>query len=102
MQLQGTCLYRRPYTGPVIPHRPLIIAALKTTLKHWNKFMRIVLKGCTGSFAPMSNRLWSGIWIAAISSMVLPGSSAKTVAMNTYWPFPVNADIFAHPVIKRG
>ena len=64
--------------------------------------LKIDLKGYTASFAPMSERLWSGIWIVATSSTALPGSSAKTAVMNTYWPFLVNAATFAHPVIKRG
>jgi len=66
------------------------------------KIMKIVLKEYTASFAPMSNRFWSGIWIAVISKTALPGSSAKTAAMNIYWFFPVNDAIFARPVIKRG
>jgi hypothetical protein len=64
--------------------------------------MWIVLKGCTGSFAHMSNRLWNGIWIMAIFSTALPGSSADTAVMNTCWSFPVNADIFVPPALKRG
>ena len=86
MQSPGSCLGLLPYTDPEILNRPLTIAALKTTLKPWNKSMKIDLKGYTVSFAPMSERLWSGIWIAAISSTALPGSNAKTATMNTYWP----------------
>jgi hypothetical protein len=37
-----------------------------------------------GFFRPMSNRLWSGFWTAMFSKTALPGSSAKTAAMNTY------------------
>ena len=86
MQSSGICLYLHPYIVLEIPNKPLTITALKTTLKPWNKSMKIDLKGYTASFAPMSERLWSGIWIAAIFSTALPESSAKTATMNTYWP----------------
>ncbi len=102
MQSPGTCLCLHQYTDLGISKRPLTIAALKTILRPWNKSMKIVLKGLTAFFDPMSERLWRGIWIAGIFSTVLPGSSAETVAMNTYWPFPVNAVTFARLVTKRG
>jgi hypothetical protein len=64
--------------------------------------MTNVLNEYTGPFAPMSNKFWRDIWIAEFSSTALPELIAKNAAMNTYWPFHGNADIFTHPVIKRG
>lgn len=102
MQSADTCLCLRPYTPLEILNRPLTTDALKTIWKHWSKSMKIVTKGLTAFFAPMLNWSWSGFWIAAYSSTALPESNARTAAMNTYWPFPVNDGIFAPPVIKRG
>jgi hypothetical protein len=66
MQTPGACLCLHPFIDLEIPTKPLIIAASKTTLKPWNKFMKIVTKGFTASFVPMSNRLWTSFWIAEI------------------------------------
>jgi hypothetical protein len=54
VQSAGTCLCLRLYTALVILSKPPIIVVSKITLKIWNKSMRIVMKGCTASFALMS------------------------------------------------
>ena len=81
VQSPGTCPCLPPYIGLEIPNGPPTIAALKITWKPLCKFTKIVLKRNTVTFAPMSKKLWSAIWIAAIYSMVLPGSSVQTAAI---------------------
>jgi hypothetical protein len=74
------------YIGLEILSKPLTIAVLKITWKLWSRSMKIDLKGLAVSFAPMSKRLWKGIWIAAISLTALPESNAKTAAMTSHIP----------------